>query len=148
MFNKIGFVKVKIMEYKQLIEIALELKENAYAPYTGFKSAAVLVTESGEIYAGCNVEIAGLTASATAVQSAFLSAIASGERKFSAIAIVGGVDDSELDYASPTGICRQIIQEFCSLDFKIILAKSSQDFIIYTFEDLFPVPFSKKNVIG
>jgi cytidine deaminase len=136
------------MEYKQLIEIAFELRENAYAPYTGFKSAAVLLSAGGVIYAGCNVEISALNASSTAVQSAFLNAIVSGERKFSAIAIVGGVDDCELDYAPPTGICRQIIQEFCSNDFKIILAKSNQDFIVYEFEDLFPVPFNKKNVIG
>ena len=136
------------MEYKQLVEIAFELRENSYAPYTGFKCAAVLFSQSGEIYAGANVEISSLNGSLTAVESAFSNAISSGEKKFSAIAIVGGLDDGEIDYCPPTGICRQFIQEFCSSNFKIILARSSEDYIVYEFEDLFPVAFRKKNIIG
>ena len=136
------------MEYKQLIEIAFELRENAYAPYTGFKCSAVLLSQSGEIYAGLNIEISSLNCSLTAVQSAFSSAISSGEKNFSAIVIVGGTSDGEIEYCPPTGICRQVIQEFCSSGFKIILAKSSDDYIVYEFEDLFPVAFCKKNIIG
>ncbi len=136
------------MEYKQLIEIALELRDNAYAPYTGFKCSAVLLAQSGEIYAGTNIEISSLNCSLTAVQSAFSSALASGEKKFTAIVIVGGVDDAEMDYCPPTGVCRQFIQEFCLNDFKIILARNSDEYIVYEFEDLFPVSFRKKNIIG
>ena len=136
------------MEYKQLIQIAFELRDNAYSPYTGFKCASVLLSQRGEIYAGTNVEISSLNCSLTAVQSAFSNAISSGEKSFSAIVIVGGLDDSEIDYCPPTGICRQVMQEFCQSGFKIILAKSSDDYIVYEFEDLFPVAFSKKSLIG
>lgn len=136
------------MEYRQLIEIAFELKENAYAPYTGFKSCAVLLSKNGEVYTGCSIEIAGLVSSVTAVQSAFSNAITSGEKSFEALVLIGGIEEEELDYCPPTGVCRQIIQEFCSPDFKIILARSIQDYIIYTFEDLFPFAFSRKNLLG
>ena len=138
------------MDYKQLVEIAFEARESAYAPYSGFKSGAALLTADGEVFTGCNIEIASFSPSVCAGHSAFINAITSGYKNFVAIAIVGGPDDVEtFDFCPPSGVCRQVIQEFCNpLSFEIILAKSVNDFTILTFEDLFPFAFTKKNVIG
>ncbi len=136
------------MDYKQLIEIAFEVRENGYAPYSGFKSGVALLAKNGEVFTGCTVEIASFTPSVSAVQSAFANALSNGIRQFSAIAIVGGVDEMIFDYCPPDGVARQVIQEFCSqIDFDVILAKSSNEFIVYSFDDLFPVPFTKNTVI-
>ena len=137
------------MDFKQLVGIAFEIRENAYAPYSGFKSGAALLSESGNIYVGCNMEIAGFSSSVSAEHSAFINAISNGEKTFKAIAIVGGSEGEELDFCPPNGAGRQVMQEFCSnCNFKIILAKSLNECVIYTFEDLFPIAFGKKNVIG
>ena len=138
------------MDYKQLVEIAFEARENAYAPYSGFKSGAALLTVEGEVFTGCNIEVASFTPSVCAGHTAIINAVNSGYRKFCALAIVGGPDDVEsLDFCPPSGVCRQVIQEFCNTNnFEVILAKSVNEFTILAFNDLFPFAFSKKHVIG
>lgn len=138
------------MDYKQLVQIAFEVRENAYAPYSGFKSGAALLTKDGEVFTGCNIEIASFTPSVCAGHSAFISAINAGCRDFSAIVIVGGPADLDyLEFCPPSGVCRQVIQEFCNENtFEVVLARSVNEFTVFTFVDLFPVAFSKKNVIG
>ena len=138
------------MDYKKLVQIAFEVRENAYAPYSGFKSGAALLTKDGEVFTGCNIEIASFTPSVCAGHASFINAINAGQREFVALAIVGGPDDLEfLDFCPPSGVCRQVIQEFCdNTDFEIILARSVNEFTVFSFVDLFPVAFSKKNVIG
>ena len=137
------------MDFKQLISIAFEIRENAYAPYSGFKSGAALLSDTGNVYVGCNMEIASFTPSVSAEHSAFINAISNGEKRFTAIAIVGGSEGEELNFCPPSGVGRQVMQEFCQgSNFKIILAKSLSECVIYNFEDLFPVSFGKKNVIG
>jgi cytidine deaminase len=139
-----------IMDYKQLIEIAFEMRENAYAPYSGFKSGAALLTADGDVFTGCNIEVASFTPSVCAGHSAFINAISNGVKNFKALAIIGGADDSdEFDYCPPSGVCRQVIQEFCNPEeFVVILARNINDFAVYTFEDIFPIAFSKKTLIG
>ena len=138
------------MDYRQLVQIAFEVRDNAYAPYSGFKSGAALLTQDGEVFTGCNIEIASFTPSVCAGHSAFINAITAGNNKFMALALVGGPDDLEfLDFCPPSGVCRQVIQEFCNPEtFEIVLARSVNDFSVFTFVDLFPIAFSKKNVIG
>lgn len=138
------------MEYKQLVEIAFEMRESAYAPYSGFKSGAALLTAEGDVFTGCNIEIASFMPSVCAGHAAFINALTNGVKKFTAIAIVGGADDLDcFDLCPPSGACRQVIQEFCDPQtFQVILARSVNDFTVYTFEDLFPLAFSKKHLIG
>ncbi|MBQ7408338.1 MAG: cytidine deaminase [Clostridia bacterium] len=136
------------MEYRQLVELAFEIREFAYAPYSGFKSGAVILCENGEVYTGCNVEIASFTPSVSACQAAISSAITNGNKAFKAIAIVGGSDDEDFNYCAPSGVCRQMLEEFCKKDFNVIMAKSVNEFVVYNFDDLFPVPFGKKNIIS
>ena len=139
------------MDFKKLVEIAFEVRENSYAPYSGFKSGAALLTVEGEVFTGCNIEIASFSPSVCAGHSAFINALSAGIKSgFTAIAIVGGPDDvEEFEFCPPSGVCRQVIQEFCNpANFSIILAKNLTDYTVFSFEDIFPLAFTRKNVIG
>lgn len=139
---------------KKLIEKAIESAKKAYAPYSGYLVGAALLTKSGKVYTGCNIENASYGATNCAERTAFFKAISEEERKFEAIAIVGGpketffeVDQKEKrnfsfsEYAYPCGICRQVMKEFCDNDFKIIVAKSCEDFKVYNLPELLPHGF-------
>ena len=73
---------------------------------------------------------------------AFFRAVQEGEREFTAIAIVGGKKGGRIEsYAYPCGICRQVMTEFCDKNFKIIVAKSLEDYEIYTLGEMIPHGF-------
>lgn len=134
-------------EYKELITFAIEAREKSYSPYSKFKVGAALLCADGEIYTGCNIENAAYTPTNCAERTAFFKAVSEGERDFKAIAIVGGTKDKELDYCAPCGVCRQVMREFCSLkNFEIILAKSINEYKVYTLEELFPEGFGPENL--
>ena len=130
------------MDNKELIRQALEAREMAYAPYSGFKVGAALLTKEGRVYKGCNIENAGYTPTNCAERTAFFKAVSEGEREFSAIAIVGGKGDLPTDYAYPCGVCRQVMMEFCDPEtFQIILAVSKDKYDVFTLRELFPLGF-------
>lgn len=134
-------------EYKELITFAIEAREKSYSPYSKFKVGAALLCADGEIYTGCNIENAAYTPTNCAERTAFFKSVSEGERDFKAIAIVGGTEDKELDYCAPCGVCRQVMREFCSLkNFEIILAKSINEYKVYTLEELFPEGFGPENL--
>ena len=126
----------------RLIDRAIEGMSYAYTPYPGFRVGAALLTESGEIYTGCNIENAAYTPTNCAERTAFFKAVSEGERHFAAICIVGGKDGKLADYTSPCGVCRQVMMEFCEPEqFKIILAISREEYQIYTLKELLPEGF-------
>jgi len=138
---------------KNLIREAFLARQNAYAPYSGFFVGAALLAEDGRVFRGCNVENASYGATMCAERTALFSAVAAGCRDFSAIAIAGGavsadeeseaasVPDAVSGYAYPCGICRQALSEFCGPDFKVIVAKSSEEYRVYTLGGLLPESF-------
>ena len=101
------------METEELIKAAMEAKEHAYAPYSHFRVGAALLTKSGKVYQGCNIENAGYSPTNCAERTAFFKAVYEGEREFAAIAINGDGDD----YLYPCGVCRQVMAEFCEFLF-------------------------------
>ena len=131
-----------------LIEEAFRMRRFSYAPYSGFKVGAALLTSEDRIYTGCNIENSSFTPTICAERTAFFKAISDGETKFKAIAIVGGPEDAtELDYCPPCGVCRQVMTEFCDPDeFKIILAKSSLEYKTYSLRELMPFGFTNGNL--
>ncbi len=126
------------MEYSKLIKEAIKAKENAYAPYSKYKVGAAITTSNGNIYTGCNVENSSYPNGICAEKVALSKAISSGDNKaFIAIAIVSDGDN----YPSPCGGCRQFLSEFVGSDFKVILAKSTEDYKIVNFAELLPLSF-------
>ncbi len=132
---------------KELVKNALEAQKFSYSPYSNFQVGAALLTKSGKIYTGCNIENAAYSPTNCAERTAFFKAVSEGETKFEAIAIVGSpkdVKEDEREYCAPCGVCRQVMAEFCNIkDFKVILGKSEDDYKIYTLEEVLPLAFTK-----
>ena len=126
---------------EELIRRAFGVLEYAYAPYSKFKVAAALLTKSGKIYTGCNIENAALSPGNCAERTAIFKAVSEGEKDFAAICIVNEDAQGNHDYCPPCGVCRQVMREFCADDFKIILAKAG-GMELYTLAALLPESFS------
>ena len=140
---------MKREEIQRLIRIAEEQMSHAYAPYSHFQVGAALLTAGGKVYAGCNIENAAYTPSNCAERTAFFKAVSEGERKFSAICIVGGMNGIAVEYTAPCGVCRQVMMEFCDPEtFRIILAIDKEHYDIYTLKDLLPLGFGLRNLIN
>ncbi len=131
-------------EIQNLILNAFEGRTRSYCPYSGFAVGAALLTASGEIFRGCNVENSSYGATICAERTAALKAVSEGEREFKAIAIVGGPKDAKelSDYAYPCGVCRQFLSEFAGPDMTVIVAKSIDDKKIFKLSELLPAAFS------
>ena len=130
------------MDYETLIQKALEMLEFSYVPYSHFHVGAALLSKSGKVYGGCNIENAAYSPTNCAERTAFFKAVSEGVNDFDAIAVVGGHDGIVKDFCPPCGVCRQVMREFCSKDFKIILAKTTKEYKVYTLEELLPESFS------
>ena len=127
-------------EETELVRQALEARKQAYAPYSGYTVGAALLTVNGHRYLGGNIENASYGATNCAERTAFFKAVSEGERKFIAIAIAGGTEGEDpVEY--PCGICRQVMQEFCTDDFVIYVVKNEQDYQSYTLKELLPYGF-------
>ena len=125
---------------KLLIEKAKKMLKFSYSPYSDFKVGAALLSKSGKIYTGCNVENAAYSVTSCAERTALNSAISKGERNFEAIAIVGGKNGVITQFCYPCGVCRQALSEFCDEDFKIILY-NGKDSKILTLSEILPKSF-------
>ena len=131
----------------ELMQAATVARERAYAPYSNFRVGAALLTADGKLYTGCNIENAAFTPTNCAERTAFFKAVSEGKKDFLAIAIVGGKGEELEDFCAPCGVCRQVMTEFCDpKTFLIILARSEDDYMIYTLEELMPFGFSGKNL--
>lgn len=127
---------------EKLIKKAIEMLNFSYVPYSNFHVGAALLTSEGEIYTGCNIENAAYGPSNCAERTAIFKAVSEGKKEFEAIAVVGGKNGKIEDFCPPCGVCRQVLAEFCKKDFKIILAKSTNEYKIMTLEQLLPESFS------
>lgn len=137
---------------RQMITAAMDSRKNAYAPYSEFRvGAALLVSDENEahhIVTGCNIENAAYSPGNCAERTAIFKAVSEGMRNFLAIAIVAGKDDEPYDYTSPCGVCRQVLREFVSSEsFQVIMAKSTEDYIMRTLEELLPMSFGPDNLM-
>ena len=110
-----------ILREKELIRAAMDAMKLAYAPYSGVFVGAALLTESGKVYTGCNVENAAFGPSCCAERVAILKAVSEGERRFSALAVCGGKNGVITGAFPPCGVCRQVLAEFCSAELPIYL---------------------------
>ena len=132
---------------EKLIDTAIEQLKFSYTPYSNFKVGAALLTKSGKIYTGCNIENASYTPTNCAERTAFFKAVSEGVRDFQAICIVGGKDGKLTEYTAPCGVCRQVMMEFCNpKTFQIILAVDAKQYDIYTLKEMLPKGFGPSNL--
>ena len=121
------------MSRQNLVDAASKVRARAYAPYSKFAVGAALLTKSGKIFTGCNVENASLGLTICAERTALASAVAGGEREFVAVAVV-------TDFAEPIfpcGACRQVLAEF-NADLEVIASTTSGRSETASLSDLLP----------
>lgn len=130
------------MSLETLFEAALEAQGRAYAPYSGFKVGAAVQSESGAVYAGCNVENAAYPVGTCAEASAIAAMIAGGERRIAAVLVLG--EGQKL--VTPCGACRQRIREFAASDTPVHVAGLDSVRGTFRLEDLLPYAFGPDNL--
>lgn len=136
------------MDNKQLLMEAKQARLKAYTPYSHHKVGAALLTKSGKVYHGCNIENAAFSPTVCAERTAFFRAIYDGEREFEKIAVVGAIDDDKVDnLCAPCGVCRQVMMEFCDPEtFKIVMANGEDQNVEILLKDLLPYGFGPNNL--
>ena len=132
---------------QELISKCFEMKLKAYCPYSNYQVGAALLSSSGKIYGGFNIENSSYGACNCAERTAIFKAVSEGEKNFIAIAICGGKRGEEpkgveTDSAFPCGICRQVMREFVKpKEFKIYICVSKDKYSVHTLEGLLPHSF-------
>lgn len=129
------------MNVEKLIEMAMDAMTHAYAPYSGYKVGAALLCADGTVYQGCNIENAAYSPTVCAERAAFCKAVYDGHREFTAMAVCGGKDGVITGYFPPCGVCRQVMAEFCKVDFIVYLAGPDGAWKTYTLAQLLPHSF-------
>jgi cytidine deaminase len=128
------------MEEKKIIELideAIEARENAYVEYSHFSVGAIVIDDKGKHHKGANVENASYGLSNCAERTAIFTAVTNGMKNIDTICIVADTTGP----VSPCGACRQVIKEFASENTKIILANLKKEYKILTMEELLPHGF-------
>ncbi|MGI6622186.1 MAG: cytidine deaminase [Acetivibrionales bacterium] len=129
-------------EPESLVKLAVEAKEKAYVPYSGFHVGAALYADNGKVYTGCNVENASYGAAICAERTAVVKAISDGAKKILAIAVSSDSNNPTM----PCGICRQVISEFCSPDMPLYLSNRSGEYKVYHFAEMLPYSFKQSDM--
>ena len=127
-----------------LFEAALKVRENAYAPYSGFKVGAALRTASGEVFSGCNVENVADPERCCPEAGAIAAMVAAGQGDIVEILVMAKSDVP----ITPCGGCRQKISEFGTPETVIILANPAGTIGEVTLGDLLPGSFTPAHLLG
>ncbi len=130
------------LEIKNLLRMAKEAMDRAYAPYSNFKVGACLKGATGAYYLGCNIENAAYSPTNCAERTAMFKAVYEGERAFDALAVVSSSDQC----TPPCGVCRQVLVEFCDPEMPVICANRQGKYQIYALGDLVPNAFTPEGL--
>jgi cytidine deaminase len=130
------------LEIKNLLRMANEAMDRAYAPYSGYRVGACLKGASGAYYLGCMWRNASYSATNCAERTALYKAVSEAERSFDALAVVSTGDQTTV----PCGVCLQVLNEFCERDMPVICANRSGRYQVYALEELLPRPFSVREI--
>ena len=113
--------------------------EFSYSPYSHYRVGAALLTKSGAVITGCNIENSAYTAAICAERTAISNAVSQGERDFVAIAV------ATVNGGAPCGVCRQVMREFAP-DLTVIIGDVSGHYQVLTLADLLPHSFGPENL--
>ena len=129
-------------EVKNMLRMANEARDRAYAPYSNFRVGACLKGATGAYYLGCNIENAAYSPSNCAERTAMFKAVYEGERQFDAIAIVWDGENP----AVPCGVCRQVLADFCDPEMPVICANRKGEYKLVALGDLLPDAFLPRDL--
>jgi cytidine deaminase len=121
---------------QQLLDQARRAREHAYAPYSRFTVGAAVLTATGEIFSGCNIENASLGATICAERVAIFRAVAAGCRDLTALAVIADTPEP----VAPCGLCRQVLAEF-NPDCLVLMANTAGRIQLANLKDLLPLAF-------
>lgn len=123
---------------EQLAQKAVEAKSKGLPTYSNFHVGAALLTESGKVYLGANIENSSYSLTICAERTAVFQAIIDGERNFKSIAIASDAED----FCPPCGACRQVLLELCGKDLEVILINKKGELKTFLLKELIPYSFS------
>ena len=123
-----------------LVRIASQVRKWAYTPYSNYQVGAAVLTDSGRIYDGVNIENAAFSVTVCAERTAIFKAVSNGERKFQAIAVV------TKDGGTPCGSCRQVMAEFSPEMLVIMADEKGKITAEKKLSDLLPGAFGADNL--
>lgn len=122
----------------ELYSLAVKAAKNSYCKYSNFSVGAALLTADGRIFTGCNVENASFSLTNCAERTAVFKAVSEGVASFKAIAVAGGANGDFTKRCTPCGACLQVLNEFCTDDFVIVLSDGW-----FRLADLMPIRFTE-----
>lgn len=128
------------MDAKELMKMAIEARQNAYAPYSHFAVGAALLAESGKVYTGCNIENASYGLTCCAERNAIFAAVGAGERRFKMLAVAADSPEP----VAPCGACRQVIAEFGIP--LVVMGNLKEPTKTMTAEELLPYGFGQESM--
>ncbi len=128
-----------MFDAKELARKAIEAKSKAVAPYSNFHVGAALLSSSGRIFQGANIENSSYGLTICAERTAAFQAVLEGERDFEAIAIAGDTED----YLPPCGACRQVLSDLCGKNLEVILTNGKGEIKTFKLSELLPFSFGE-----
>jgi cytidine deaminase len=129
------------VDYKKLVRAARDAKKHSYSPYSRFRVGAALLTTSGEIISGCNIESSSFSLTICAERTALFKALSEGKHKFKAMAISSDLDG----FISPCGACRQVILDLAG-NIDIVLSNRRGKSTLTKANALLPLPFTSDSL--
>ena len=126
---------------EELMTLAKEAQQRAYAPYSDYPVGAALLTASGRVFTGCNVENASFGLTVCAERVAVFKAVSEGEHEFEALAVISKSHRGN----GPCGACRQVLREF-GQDLRIILREGDDQIRVLTLTELLPRSFGPESL--
>ena len=126
------------MATTELINLAVEVSQQAYVPYSHFPVSAVLVTKDDQIYTGVNIENASFGLTNCGERTAIFKAVSEGAREFKELIIYGQTDNP----ISPCGACRQVMADFFEPDLPVTLVSKDKSTVVMTVKELLPYSFT------
>ena len=134
------------MTREALCAAAIQAMGKAYAPYSGYKVGAALLTADGKVYTGCNIENASYTPTICAERTAIFKAVSEGNRAFAMLAVCGGKDGVITGAFPPCGVCRQVMAEFCGKDMPVLMVSGESSYTECTLGELLPYAFGTEYI--
>ena len=126
-------------DFDRLVAAARSARLHAVAPYSGFPVGAAILTRTGTVVTGVNIENASYGLTMCAERVAIFKALSDGERDFVAVAVVADTPGA----TAPCGACRQVLWEH-GADVTVILANLTSVLGRYSLAELLPVPFDRR----